>query len=145
MTTILASVKHGCMVSDSCTNDGDQKWPSNKVEVINEVFYGAAGSCADCEAFMKWARAGKKGRKPKIAPHEFWALELSKDGLTMWDEELTPYPAMRTFHAIGSGGKVATAAMLLGCTPEKAVELACEIDSNSGLPLQIHYLEGRAP
>jgi len=42
-----------------------------------------------------------------------------------------------TRFAVGSGGKAARAAMLLGLSAEKAVEIACQVDPYSKLPLQV--------
>lgn len=39
------------------------------------------------------------------------------------------------FFAIGSGSQLALAAMMAGAGPERAVEIACELDPSSGRPV----------
>lgn len=117
-------------------SDGDVKWSAQKIERIGDSIVGCAGDCPSIERFLQWRRSGCRGRKPKLT-NEFAALELDRDGLWLWDKALEKFPPGRSFHAIGSGAKAALAAIILGCDAKRAVEIACEVDDGSGLPLQI--------
>ena len=138
MTTIACSADEGVMISESKTTDGDVKWKSNKIERIRGSLIGGAGDCGEIEKFMKWFRV--RGRKPQLND-SFNALELSVDGLFLWDKKLSPYPPGQEFHAIGTGSKAAIAARLMGADCKRAVEIACEVDDASEGPLQIFHLK----
>ncbi len=136
MTTIIGTKE--ALYSDSQCSDEDQKWSVIKVERIAGALYGAAGDAADGEKFLNWIRRGKRGKKPTVEDG-FDCLMLSKDGLFFWDSNLHPIPLLQS-HAIGSGAKAARAAMMMGATPEKAIEISCQIDAGSSLPLQVYPL-----
>jgi hypothetical protein len=141
MTTVVADFTAGIMVSDSQVSDGDQKWSAQKIERVGRAIVGCAGDCASIERFMRWRRAGMRGGKPKLGD-DFCALEINEDGLWLWDRKLERFPPGRSFHAIGSGAKAATVAIMLGCDAKRAVELACEVDDGSSLPLQVLTVAG---
>lgn len=48
------------------------------------------------------------------------------------------------FFAEGSGYAVALAAMKAGATAKKAIEIACELDNNSGPPIQVEHLNEKS-
>lgn len=72
--------------------------------------------------------------------HEFSALIVDPSGLYQVDEYLRPFPVSRKYAAIGSGGALATMAMDLGCSAEKAVIKACEHDLYSRPPVTVERL-----
>jgi hypothetical protein len=139
MTTIAASFEDRLLVTDSRISDGDTTWRAIKAEVFNGRIYATAGEAADTEKFMAWIRRGRRGARPKV-DSEFQALALTPEGLFFFDQHLYP---MRLLHpmAIGSGAKAARGAMAMGADIRRAVEIACDIDHSSGLPLQEYRLE----
>lgn len=150
MTTILCDPALALMVCDSNVSDGDQKWPEPKVERIDGALYGTCGDEVESALFLDWVRSGKKGRKPKLAEDAFNALELGPKGMRWYDNKLHGVK-MKHPMAIGSGAKPARAALLAlrlakwqGDEPDvvQAVKLACEVDAQSGLPVQVYRLEG---
>lgn len=138
MTTVAANLE--MMVADSQVSDGDQKWPVRKIERIGDALVATAGDASEGERFYDWMRKGRRGKKPVVS-ESFSALVLNDKGLFFWDSGLYPQPLQRGFHAIGSGGKAATAAWLAGATIERAVSIVCEIDAGSSLPVQIVRLK----
>ena len=138
MTTIVASFTEKVMAADSNVTDGDVKWKSNKIERIGASLFGAAGDCTEIEKFFRWKRRGT-GARPKLGD-AFSALELNADGVWLWDKKLEPFPPGDEVHAIGSGAKAAMAALICGCDARRAVEVACEVDAGSGLPVVVHSL-----
>ena len=140
MTTIACHFHEGVMVSDSKTTDGDIKWPTNKIERIRGSLFGAAGDCGAIEQFFKWMRAGGKGKKPQITA-DLQVLELNEEGVWLWDKKLSPFPAGREYHAVGSGAKAVLAAFLMGADTQRAVQIACEVDDGSEGPLQVKQLK----
>jgi hypothetical protein len=139
LTTIVADPATGVMVTDSQIADGDQKWSVGKVERIDGTLYAAAGDAVDGERFYEWVRKGRKGRKPKLSEEEFNALALNKTGLYWFDNKLHPMRMKHPF-AIGSGGKAARALLIAGIEIIRAVEIVCEVDAGSSLPVQIYKL-----
>lgn len=140
MTTIAACPALGLMVTDSQVSDGDQKWPEDKVQVIDGTLYGCAGDAIWAEKFYEWVRKGRKGRKPKLDEDDFNALALNANGLFWFDHKLHPMP-MKTAFAIGSGGKAARALLIAGIDIERAVEITCQVDAGSSLPVQKYVLK----
>jgi ATP-dependent protease HslVU (ClpYQ) peptidase subunit len=136
MTTIASDLRKIC--TDSSVNDGDQVWHEAKAERVGNGIYGMAGNAVDASKFMTWIRRGKRGGKPKVE-EDFCALELTPDGLFLYDEKLHPMRITQPY-AIGSGAKAARAAMVCGKTVEEAVEIACDIDSGSRTPIQVYAL-----
>lgn len=139
MTTIAADPQKGLMVTDSQTSDGDQKWEMAKVERIDGTLYGCAGDAIWAEKFYDWIRRGRKGRKPKLDEDEFNALALNANGLFWFDHKLHPMQMKEPF-AIGSGGKTARALMIAGVDIMRAVEITCEVDAGSSLPVREYHV-----
>src|SRR5579884_857859 len=55
------------------------------------------------------------------------------------------YPVTSRFVTLGSGSQAASAAMLCGRTAAEAVEVACQVDSGSGLPVNVWRFEDIPP
>ncbi len=140
MTTIAADPVRGIMVTDSNVTDGVQKWSEPKVERIGETLYGTCGDAVDADKFYDWIRRGAKGRKPKLDADEFNALALNDKGLFWFDNKCHPIQHKEPF-AIGSGATAARAALECGVSIERAVEVACIVDTNSALPVQVYLLK----
>ena len=141
MTTIATNRQ--AMVADSKVTMGNGvSYPATKIVKCKDAIVGAAGASGDCSRFIEWASAGFKG-KPKFETPQgdddsIDALILTKEGIFFYCQEYSaPEKINAEFFAIGSGGKAARLAMILGKTPQEAVELTCQVDDNSGLPLQI--------
>jgi hypothetical protein len=138
MTTIAVDPASGTMCADTNVSDGNQKWKCNKIEHIENAFYGAAGGAIDVEKFFdwlrEWKRSGKKPRKPKLDEDEFQALSIDRTGTYFWDSQLYPMRLTDPM-AVGSGAQAARAAMLCGADIERAVRVACEVDDGSNLPI----------
>lgn len=136
MTTIVGTAQ--MLVADSRVSDSDQTWSVEKVERIGAGLYATAGGAADGERFYSWIRRGKRGKKPEIG-EDFFAFALIADGLFLYDQGLYPM-RLANEHAIGSGAKAARGALMAGATPERAVEIACDIDAGSSRPVRVYWL-----
>lgn len=147
MVTTIA-VNREMMVSDSkCTIPHKGiSYPTVKIVRHKGNIIGAAGDGGDCTRFLNWAKAEFKGTEPKWGSgtttgteDAVVALVLNEKGIHIWSYgDPEPERIEADFYAIGSGGKAARMAMLLGKTPIEAAELACQVDEMySGLPLQI--------
>lgn len=143
MTTIAANLKE--MAADRRMVGGGPMVSSRKIVRIGGSLYGGAGDAEAIEMFYAWAMSGfAKKEKPVWGADnrpEFCIMELSKSGIRLWGERLTPYPVDEPFYAIGSGSMSAQAAMYLGLSPEKAVEVAALYDENTGHGVQVETLK----
>ena len=135
MTTIIADAKAGIMVSDSNTSDGEIKWPTRKIERIGDSLFGFAGEAVEIQKMLRWLNGGRKGKKPKTK--ECSGLELSAEGVFLWDDAPISYSPDRHYHAVGSGAMAALAAMQCGKTAQESVDIACQIDAHSEGPIQV--------
>jgi ATP-dependent protease HslVU (ClpYQ) peptidase subunit len=142
LTTIAANQE--TMASDSKVSVGlGVSYRAVKVVRVKKMIVGACGNGGDCSRLLEWAERDFKAPAPKWheeagSEEAVWALVLKHDGLYFFTQE-DPEPERmdEPFFAIGSGGKPARVALLLGKTPEEAVELACRVDEHSGLPVQV--------
>lgn len=146
MTTIASDGV--ILVTDSQVTDSIQKWSEPKVERIGDTLYATAGDSVDGDKFYDWIRRGAKGRRPKLNEQEFNALALNAKGLFWFDSKLHPI-RHKTAFAIGSGAIAVRAALMAlqeagwkGDRPAivRAVEIACEVDAGSALPVQVYTL-----
>ena len=144
MTTIVASRQHGEMAADTQVNVGDITFPSKKIFTTCNGLVGAAGSSVDCAKFIAWVEAGMdiNDRDELKDADEFQALLLTHDGLFFFEDDWIANKIERDFHAIGTGGGPAMAAMLCGKTPKRAVEIASKIDPGTGGPVTVLVLGG---
>jgi hypothetical protein len=140
MTTIFADAAAGVMVCDSRCNGGGVWYPITKVFRVGDELVGIAGSVKDGRTWLKWYQGGKKGPRPKT--EDFVALVLRADGLFEHCQDGLELQVERGYHGIGSGGGYALAAHMGGCADaERAVRIACSIDTGSGGDVVVHTLK----
>jgi hypothetical protein len=105
------------------------------------------------EAILGWLES-EPWRKGGVDPQKIpgghledcsWAaywMPMSDPGAVFWMSRNMPAPLRLVGpHAIGTGREYAMAAMMLGKSAAEAVALACKLDSGSGLPLDVLYLD----
>lgn len=141
MTTIAADARLGIMVSDSKCSWGNQWFPSKKVYRVNDFLIGLAGEAAKIDDFVDYLRAGSPGKPPK---GDFSGLLLRASGLYAVSSDGSLTAIDRGFHAIGSGDAAALGAMLAGAPPQRAVEIALDVDTYSGGAIQTFHLDESA-
>ena len=143
MTTIAASRLHGEMAADTQMNCGYSIFPSKKIYVSDHGLVGAAGSSIDCSKFLEWVGRGMdKESIPSLdAEDGFQALVMRHDALFFFEKDCFPLKIERDFHAIGSGGDAALAAMFCGKTPKRAVEIAAKVNNLTGGPITVLVLD----
>ncbi len=121
-------------------------YPAKKLVRGPALVAGACGHGGDCTRFLEWAASGFKGKPPKMedtsTDDQVLALIVKEDGIYAWSVgDPAPERIEAEFFACGSGGKPARVAMMLGKTPEEAVEIACQVDLWSAPPLQVLKLK----
>lgn len=139
MTTVFADAKTGVMVCDSKCSSDSEWFPMTKVYRVGDELIGLSGSVKDAMAWVRWYMEGKKDRRPKV--DSFTGLILRRDGLYCVSSDTFEMLIERGFYGIGSGGGIATGAFMAGAAPKKAVEIACDIDANSGGKVIVHKLK----
>lgn len=139
MTTILADVRMGVMVSDSNSSDEDRVWSERKVFRWRGKLIGCAGSVSEHAPFMDWLKKG--GKPPKLTDSSF--LVLSDEGLFHYATTTVPEKVERGIEAIGSGAKAAMCAYeALGFfDPKRAVAIVCKHDAGSRTPVRVYRLK----
>ena len=143
MTTIVADLREGALYGDTFTGYGvvDKLWRGRGKSGI----FGAAGHDTVIARFQAHVVEGKKKPDQIISADDdresFWALQLTCDGrLLVWGEAMRAEPILSPFWAIGSGGDAAIGAMKAGASPQRAIEIAAELDRNTKPPFTKLYL-----
>jgi hypothetical protein len=145
MTTIACD--RTTMVADSKVSiPGAQPYPADKIIRVGNRLLGACGHNGDCTRWLQWAAKDFKGKEPKWVESKpedaVLGIVLDKDGIYVWNfGDPEPERINLDQYAVGSGGLAARVAMILGKTPIESVELACTVDDNSDLPLQVLHLD----
>lgn len=125
------------MASDSLCVDNGTRSRGDKIFEVRGDLLGVAGDYNQAKVFVAWYR-DKRKRKPDVKA-DIEILVLTKKGeLVLWTSELIPDVLKADFWAIGTGRDVALGIMHDGGTPERAVEIACLVDVNSGLPVVVY-------
>lgn len=141
MTAIAASIITRTMAADTRMNVGDFYFPCKKIVRVGNKLIGAAGTNTETTKFIQYMEdliTDEFTPKPKIKKDaDFEALVMDDEGLYYYEHDCIPNKILREFHAIGSGGAPTLAALLCGKTPEQAVKIACEINSQCGLPVTV--------
>lgn len=90
------------------------------------------------EAILDWHEGGaKKGEEPSAKELNFSLLKVLPDGRVFYGSDSLHLagPLEADYFAIGSGMMAAYGALAMGASAERAVEIACENDVWSGLPV----------
>lgn len=139
MTTIVADFRTKTMVSDTRCSYGSTHFRMQKIHQMPDgTLIGFSGSVNEATKFVEWFKAGaNKGIPPVFGEEPFDALTMNGDGIYLWDSSLMGTKIFQDFFAVGSGAQYALGALKAGATPDRAVEIATEEDSMSGLPLDV--------
>jgi len=141
MTTIIATC--AAMYSDSALNDNDALFRVEKIFRIRNKLVGCAGDTDLCGLFEGQLRKGKTPGRPRSSISDddgFAALVVDKDGIWFYDASFSENLVLENFMAIGSGAQAARGATLAGADAVAAIEIACELDASSVLPVQSIFL-----
>jgi hypothetical protein len=143
MTTIVCNKM--VMVADSCFHEDGIAFSCVKLHRVGHSIFGLAGETRGEYKFLEWIRGGKRAdTRPTFEGDmdEFYALELNSAGIFYWDKHLFGVEAKEPFLAIGSGGDFARAFMVMGLSPQQAVQKVCDtgLDYASRGPIQVELL-----
>lgn len=150
MTTVAYSKKFGAMAGDKMVREGGLKTGiTTKIFKRKGYLIGFSGRQDVAMLMLKWF---EDGAKEEEWPDPFDDDDLDTSILVVTPSgevlcyERYPYPIVmeNEFHAIGSGRDFAIAAMYLGFTPERAVEIASELDASTGSGIDVLCLDEKA-
>jgi hypothetical protein len=138
MTTIIADLRLGLMVSDSSATDEDRVWSERKVFRYKGDLYGFAGNVDERIEFMDWIKGGPI---PHFSNSD--CLMLSPAGLFLYSRGTLPQKVDKGIEAIGTGAKAAMCAYeAMGFSdPIRAVRIVCKHDSGSRVPVRTYRLK----
>ncbi len=143
MTTIACNLKE--IAADTRVTwegVGSDIYTGVKLFAGDQAIWGVTGeNCTGSILAIEWLLAGAhKDYRP--APPEYehdWSwkiIELSRQGIALFNEHMERELCAEAFLAVGSGRKVAMYCMkFLGMSPAEAVREACRVDHWSEVPI----------
>ncbi len=144
MTTI--GIRDGIMAAGTLCVPARPRRASKKLHRVKGKVIGIAGQWQDGLTFVRWVEAGMDmGNLPDFITYgsqsdlpDFNAIVAHDDGtLEQWTEHFQPMPILDEFFSIGSGSHAATAAMHMGASAKRAVQIAMLVDPSTGGDIQI--------
>jgi hypothetical protein len=153
VTTIIAS-REWMAADQRATDGGDPLCHVKKLHYIGTSIFGLAGDCHAGMAVIEWLQTPKRNRahlykmfgEDVAWRYEMILLELSHEGLALWNAWGVRLPILDETYAIGTGAHAALAALDRGATPEECVMQATKRDQYSGIfhePEVLHLLPKR--
>lgn len=149
MTTIVVDRKMGYMAADRMTtaNDGGVAGEGPKIVTFNDGLITYAGHEGSGQLFLNWYTKGDWD-EPLVTMEnteiedDFTAVILTND-YEIWlaDKFMVPWLWHSRWYAAGSGGSHAWAVLKAGCNIDKAMNVALDMDPNSGYGYDIEYLK----
>jgi hypothetical protein len=118
---------------------------TTKIKRIGKSIFGGAGDLEKITHFFMWASNPESVPQP-VANEEssYQILELSHDGLFIWQTNLIPMRIEDDFYAIGSGAGYALGALAHGATIQGAIRTAARWDECTGTDIQtLHLLRSK--
>lgn len=143
MTTIACN-REEIAADTRCTWEGvgTDVYSTIKVYAGQKSIYGITGE--NCDGSLKgvaWLQSGKNKDDPPQPPEyenawDWKIIELSPEGIGIFNIYLERDKTLEPFLAVGSGRKVAMYCMkYLGMSPAEAVNEACKVDHWSEVPI----------
>lgn len=136
------------MVADTKVSHGEGRFTSSKkIQRVGNFIVGVAGDYGPALTYLKIFEKAARSLDGKIPPKlpayegEFEMLILSARGLWLSSQDGSTIEVEEDFYFVGTGGSFAGAALrcqeltLQPCNLEVAMEVACEFDDNSALPM----------
>lgn len=152
MTTVLVMREQGLILADSRS-----VWNNRRLGLTEKIVRLPDGSLVTgagnqqaafaCFEYIKLKIAGEEAGEqefevPYVPPdgpcddNSFTVLHLKADRtLWLYGDHFQPTPVLDDVYAIGTGDDVARTALHLGKSPREALEIACELDFNTGPPI----------
>lgn len=139
MTTVVVDLRSGQIGSDLF-------WSNSNGERMQKIFatkhlgiFGCAGAEKPIGLFLNWIV--DNGQRPEPFSEDdggFEAIQVHEGKIFSWSWSLRPREILRfPFHAVGSGGGIAIAALRGGASLKEALAIAADLDAGTKPPFQI--------
>jgi len=140
MTTIATDGE--TLAADSRITEGNYIFTdeAEKVFKVGDTYVAICGEYQSGLAYVDWLKKERSSEKPTVSEDNFSAILVTSDGVFCVDNMLIPMKVSLPY-AMGSGGPVALGAMLAGCSPAEAINIALQVDASSGGEVQEYDLE----
>lgn len=143
MTTIAATLTE--MAADTACVTGGPVATVTKLHRIGGSIFGEAGAAFESLLIIEWLKGKRDRRLLHKMPEAFdrdgvYLIELSKEGLALWNGWGIRMPIADAMYSIGSGSMAAMAALKAGADPESAIRIAAELDENTREPVEVMRL-----
>ena len=145
MTTIV--YKNGILAADTRETVNNVARRCSKLFKSGKDIIATAGDSYSGMVFVNWWMAGAREEdKPDLTnldfEEDFECLVWTKGKLwsvnrlfELVEINLDDHP----YYAVGSGSNVALGALAMGASAKRAVEIACEYDVFTGLPVEVRH------
>ena len=149
MTTIVATREW--MAADQRATDDGPLCHVKKIHYIGDSIFGMAGDCHAAIVVLQWLNS----KRDRLALYKMFGdeaiewryecvlLELSHDGLALWNGWGVRLPILDDTYAVGTGAHAALAALDRGASAEECIAQAAKRDQYSGIfrePEVLHLL-----
>ena len=102
-----------------------------KIWRVKSRLVSGTGDANRIQIFLRWVEGGMRGKAPEMGDQSNGVL-IEPDGRVREFEGVGEISNPAPFYAWGSGMPPALAALYMGATAERAVEIAMLVDPNSG-------------
>lgn len=132
-----------------CEGIGSDIYSTIKVFAIGGCLYGTHGeNCSGQVRGIEWLQTGamRENRPDPPEDADWHIVELSPNGISIFNTWMEKDPLLNSYIAIGSGRKVAMYCMkYLKMSPAQAVAEACKVDSHTDHPIYVASLDDPVP
>lgn len=117
-------------------------WAFDNEEALFPVL-GGAGTFTSVRQAAAWVESGADpDNKPETDDKDYHLLAVDRNGkIWLAADSLEWMPIEEDMAAVGSGSYYAMGALLAGATPERAIEIASEMDSATGNGITDYYFD----
>jgi hypothetical protein len=130
MTTVV--FRDGVLAADSQCSAAGWRQPGGMTKIwrVKKRLVSGTGDVSRMHAFLRWVDGGMKGKPPEMT--EGSGIIVEPDGTVREFEAAGEMSFDAPFYAWGSGMPAALAALYMGASAERAVEIAMLVDPRSG-------------
>lgn len=139
--TVVAWDGH-TLAADKQAEAAGYKFSVTKIEKHNGHLLFSSGGYDVLKELFHWYKTGADPEKwPEVQKDkEEWGVLMvvtPEKQIIRYERRPYPFAVEEKFFSVGSGRDYALAAMHLGCTAEKAVEVACKFSPSCGLGIDV--------
>lgn len=137
MTTVAYDGR--MLASDKMANYGSTAIECTKIfKTVEGLLVGASGELDNTLPFKEWVLGGRDPKSRPTLTDAFSGIVIELNGaITYYTFRLVPSTITRKQWALGSGSDYALGAMAAGKNAEQAICIATELDTNTGMGVDV--------